>query len=128
MAVQKLQPAEVEADPAEWAEGELHPSSQPVDSVGSAPARGAKETAADTANSEDVTAVVSSTAGQTEPANDAESMQMDVVPRQDQTDVLATTGATTLRLNTLELFLNTHCSCLAHHACVMFITRKMSYF
>ena len=94
MALQVLQPVEVEADPAEWAEGELQPSSQPADIVGGAPSRGATEAAADTANSEDTTAAGSSTAGQTEPANDAESMQMDALLRQEQTDVLATTGLT----------------------------------
>ncbi len=101
MAVQVLQPMEVESDPAEWAEGELQPSSQPVDSVGSAPSRGATEAAADTASSEDATAAVSSAAGQTELANDVESMQMDALPREGQSDVLATTGSTTLRLTTL---------------------------
>ena len=101
MAVQVLQPAEVEADPPEWAEGELQPSSQPIDSVGSAPSRGATEAAAGTAHLEDATAAGDSTAGQTEPANNIESMQMDALPRQEQTDVLATTGLTTLRLTTL---------------------------
>ncbi len=113
MAVQALQPVEVEADSAEWAEGELQPSSQPADSVGSAPSKGATEAAADTANSEDATAAVSSTAGRTEPANDDESMQMDALPRQEQTDVLTTIGAATLQLTTLELVVNTQCSCLA---------------
>ncbi len=128
MAVQVLQPAEVEAHPAEWAEGELQPSAQPADSVGSAPSRGATEAAADTANSEDATAAGSSTAGQTEPANDVESMQMDALPRQEQSDVLATIGATTLQVTASELVLTTQCSCLGHHVCVMFITRKLSYF
>ena len=101
MAMQVLQPVEVESDPAEWAEDELQPSSQPADSVGSAPSKGAAtEAAADTANSEDATAACSSTGGQTEPANDAESMQMDALLRQEQRDVLATTGSPTLRLTT----------------------------
>ncbi|KAL0043109.1 hypothetical protein WJX79_009421 [Trebouxia sp. C0005] len=80
--LQVLQPAQIEADPAEWAEGALQPSSQPVDRVGSAPFKGAVEAAADTANSEDAIAAGGSTAGQTEPANDVESMQMDALPRQ----------------------------------------------
>ena len=113
MAVQVLQPVVVEADPAEWAEGELQPSSQPADSVGSAPSKGATEAAADTANSEDAIAAGSSAAGQTELANDVESMQMDALPRQEQSDVLATIGATTLQLTTLELVFNNQCSCLA---------------
>ncbi|KAL0030248.1 hypothetical protein WJX77_005012 [Trebouxia sp. C0004] len=66
-----------------------------VDSVGSAPSGGAKEAAADTVDSEDATAAGSSTAGQSEPANDAESMQMDALPRQEQTDVPATTEGET---------------------------------
>lgn len=127
MAVQVLQPAQIEADPAEWAEGALQPSSQPVDRVGSAPFKGAVEAAADTANSEDAIAAGGSTAGQTEPANDVESMQMDALPRQsEQSDVLAAIGAATLQVTASELVLDTQSSCLGHHVCVMSITRKLS--
>ena len=49
--VQDLQPAEAEADPAEWAEGQLQGSNQAAESHGSAPSAGAHAGDADTADS-----------------------------------------------------------------------------
>lgn len=48
--LQEMQPAEANADPAEWAEGQ-QPSSQPAESHGSAPSAGAPGRDADTADS-----------------------------------------------------------------------------
>ena len=46
-----MQPAEAEADPAEWAEGQLQPTSQAAESHGSAPSAGVSGADADTADS-----------------------------------------------------------------------------
>ena len=46
-----MQPAEAEADSAEWAEGQLQPTSQAAESHGSAPSAGLPGGAADTADS-----------------------------------------------------------------------------
>ena len=49
--MQELQPAEAEADPAEWAEGQLQASNQAAQSHGSAPSAGVHAGDADTADS-----------------------------------------------------------------------------
>lgn len=46
-----MQPAEAKADPAEWAEGQLQPTSQAAESHGSAPSAGVPGADADTADS-----------------------------------------------------------------------------
>ena len=46
-----MQPAEAKADPAEWAEGQLQPTSQATESHGSAPSAGVTGADADTAES-----------------------------------------------------------------------------
>ena len=47
-----MQPAEAKADPAEWAEGQLQPSSRDAESHGSAPSAEVSGADADTADSE----------------------------------------------------------------------------
>lgn len=91
--MQELQPAGAEADPAEWAEGELEPSSQPADSSGSAPSVTALQNDGDNADSGVGAAAASSSAvGQSEPAEGTESMQVDSAPSRVQKDVLAAAG------------------------------------
>lgn len=46
-----MQPAEAESDPAEWAEGQLQPSTQAAESHGSAPSATAQSADADIADS-----------------------------------------------------------------------------
>lgn len=51
MCLQEMQPAQAEADPAEWAEGQAQASSQAAESHGSAPSATAHAADADTADS-----------------------------------------------------------------------------
>lgn len=91
--MQELQPSEAQADPAEWTEGELQPSSQPADSSGSAPSAPALQNNGNNADSGGGAAAASSSAvGQSEPAEGTESMQVDSAPSRVQKDVLATAG------------------------------------
>lgn len=89
-----MQPTEAEADPAEWAEGELQPSTQPADSTGSTLAVRADQAAADTADSDEAAPGSSSNAGQMDAAGDAQSMQVDSASGQIQTSMPATAGVT----------------------------------
>ena len=93
-----MQPAEAQADPADWAGGELQPSSQPAESHGSAPSTNIQN-ADDTADSAATTAVAdraeykaagSNAGGQGKEGDEADAMQVDSVEKELESSMLAT--------------------------------------
>ena len=94
-----MQPAEADADadPAEWAEGELQPSSQTADSASNMPSLRANQADADTADPAAQAAagdaISSNTIERRECAEDAQSMDVDSAHKEGRSDVLAAAGA-----------------------------------
>lgn len=94
-----MQPAEADADadPAEWAEGELQPSSQTADSASSTPSLRTNQADADTADPAAQAAagdaISSNTIERRECSEDAQSMDVDTTHKEGTSDVLAAAGA-----------------------------------